>query len=195
MEATKGDLGDGDVSKPKVTDVIQDQQGNVEKVVVEKGVLFKKKLEILDPIRVQAVENTPKDEKTAGKVTVDVGEKELEDRQPVGVDELAPEKEHDPLDEVERKIPTAEGLREMEAIHVQEQIERAEPQSLGDRATKDLNIQNQVEHRQQPATQGRLKQVLRTIGPGFLLEWQAMMPQRLQLMPSMEPELAIASFG
>jgi NRAMP (natural resistance-associated macrophage protein)-like metal ion transporter len=167
VEATKGDLGEEDVSKPKVADVIQDEQGDVEKVVVEKGVFFKKKLEI-PADRVQDVEQMPKDEKTAGKVTVDVGEKELEDLKPVGVDELAPEKEHDPLDEVERKIPTAEGLRELEAIHVQEQMERAEPQSLGDQATKDLNIQNQAEHRQQPATQSKLKQVLRTIGPGFL---------------------------
>src|SRR5437764_9324994 len=167
VEATKGDLGEEDVSKPKVADVIQDEQGDIEKVVVEKGVLFKKKLEI-PADRVQAVEQTPKDEKTAGKVTVDVGEKELEDLKPVGADELAPEKEHDPLDEVERKIPTTEGLREMEAIHMQEQMERVETQSLGDQATKDLNIQNQAEHRQKPVTQGRLKQVLRTIGPGFL---------------------------
>src|SRR5437764_6025526 len=167
VEATKGDLGEEDVSKPKVADVIQDEQGDVEKVVVEKGVLFKKKLEI-PADRVQAVENTPKDEKTAGKVTVDVGEKELEDLKPVGVDELAPEKEHDPLDAVERKIPTAEGLREMEASHVQEQMERAEPQSLGGQAAKDLNIQYQAEHIQQPPTQGKVKQVLHTLGPGFL---------------------------
>ncbi len=167
VEATKGDLGEEDVSKAKVADVIQDQQGNVEKVVVEKGVFFKKKLEI-PANRVQAVEQTPKDEKTAGKVTVDVGEKELEDLKPVGVDELAPEKEHDPLDEVERKIPTAEGLREMEASHVQEQMERTEAQSLGDQATQDLKIHQQAEQIQQPPTQGRVKQVLRTIGPGFL---------------------------
>jgi len=109
VEATKGDLGEEDVSKPKVADVIQDEQGDIEKVVVEKGVLFKKKLEI-PADRVQAIEQTPKDEKKAGKVTVDVGEKELEDLKPVGADELAPEKEHDPLDEVERKIPTTEGL-------------------------------------------------------------------------------------
>ena len=167
VEATKGDLGEEDVSKPKVADVIQDEQGDVEKVVVEKGVLFKKKLEI-PADRVQAVEQTLKDEKTAGKVTVDVGEKELEDLKPVGADELAPEKEHDPLDEVERKIPTTEGLREMEAIHMQEQMERVEPQSLGDQATEDLKIRRPAEHTQHTPTQGRVQRVLRTIGPGFL---------------------------
>src|SRR2546430_12140344 len=167
VEATKGDLGEEDVSKPKVADVIQDEQGDIEKVVVEKGVLFKKKLEI-PADRVQAVEQTPKDEKTAGKVTVDVGEKELEDLKPVGADELAPEKEHDPLDEVERKIPTTEGLREMEAIHMQEQMERVEPQSLGDQATEDLKIRRPAEHTQHTPTKGRVQRVLRTIGPGFL---------------------------
>ena len=50
---------------------------------------------------------------------------------------------------------------------MQEQKERAEPQSLGDQATIDLSIQYQAEDRQQP-TQGRLKQLLRNIGPGFL---------------------------
>ncbi len=42
VEATKGDLGEEDVSKPKVTEVVQDQQGNVDKLVVKKGVIFKK---------------------------------------------------------------------------------------------------------------------------------------------------------
>ena len=46
VEATRGDLGEEDVSKPKVTEVVQDQQGKVDKVVVQKGVIFKKTLEI-----------------------------------------------------------------------------------------------------------------------------------------------------
>jgi hypothetical protein len=46
VEATQSDLGEADVSKPKVTDVALDDQGNVGKLVVEKGVIFKKKLEI-----------------------------------------------------------------------------------------------------------------------------------------------------
>ncbi len=43
VEATEGDLGEKDVSKPKVADVVEDQNGNIEKVVVTKGVAFKKK--------------------------------------------------------------------------------------------------------------------------------------------------------
>ncbi len=46
VEATRGDLGEEDVSKPKVTEVIEDQQGNVDKLVVQKGVIFRKTLEI-----------------------------------------------------------------------------------------------------------------------------------------------------
>ena len=46
VEAAQGDLGEADISKPKVTDVATDDQGNVGKLVVKKGVLFKKKLEI-----------------------------------------------------------------------------------------------------------------------------------------------------
>ena len=42
VEATKGDLGEDDVSKPKVTEVVHDQQGEVDKVVVQKGVIFRK---------------------------------------------------------------------------------------------------------------------------------------------------------
>ena len=38
VEATEGDLGEKDVSKPKVADVVEDQNGNIEKVVVTKGV-------------------------------------------------------------------------------------------------------------------------------------------------------------
>ncbi len=46
VEATRGDLGEEDISKPKVTEVGQDQQSKVDKVVVKKGVIFKKTLEI-----------------------------------------------------------------------------------------------------------------------------------------------------
>jgi hypothetical protein len=45
VEATGGELGEEDVSKPKVTGVVQDQQSKVEKLIVQKGVIFKKSLE------------------------------------------------------------------------------------------------------------------------------------------------------
>ena len=115
VEATKGDLGEEDVSKPKVTGVVQDQQGNVDKLIVQKGVIFKKTLDIPTD-RVQSIdqENTA-DESTPGKVIVDVSKKEAESLAATGVEELDSEQQHDLLDKVEQEVPTAEGLREMEA--------------------------------------------------------------------------------
>jgi hypothetical protein len=75
VEATRGDLGEQDVSKPRVTDVVEDQAGNVEKLLVEKGVIFNKKLEV-PADRVRDVEQEPEDEKTPGKVTIDVGKED-----------------------------------------------------------------------------------------------------------------------
>jgi NRAMP (natural resistance-associated macrophage protein)-like metal ion transporter len=101
-------------------------------------------------------------------VKVDVGEKELEELKPVGMEELASEKQDDPLDEVERKIPTAEGVREMEASNVQEQMEPAKPRSLGSQTAQQLETQRQVEQVQQPPTSSKFQQLIRILGPGFL---------------------------
>jgi NRAMP (natural resistance-associated macrophage protein)-like metal ion transporter len=157
VEASRGDLGEADISKPKVVDVVQDQQGNVKDVVVEKGALFRKKLEI-PADRIQAVEQEPEDEKSPGKVTVDVGEQELEQLKPVGMEELPQE---GALDELERRIPTAEGIREMEAS------KRIETQSARREAAESLKIQ-QAKQVQQSTTPSKPIQLLRTLGPGFL---------------------------
>ncbi len=128
VEATKGDLGEDDVSKPKVTDVVEDGHGNVEKLVVEKGVVFKKKLEI-PADRVQSTDRETETKKSSGKVVVDVGKQEVADLAAVGEEALDPEKKHqeDLLDRLEREIPTAEGLRELEAEPEQATDEEAEP--------------------------------------------------------------------
>jgi hypothetical protein len=42
VEADQGDLGQEDISEAKVTDVIHDQAGDVETIVVEKGAVFRK---------------------------------------------------------------------------------------------------------------------------------------------------------
>lgn len=77
VEALQGDLGEADVSKPKVTDVALDAQGNVEKLVVEKGVIFKKKLEI-PADHVKSVDPDSGNSSPQGKVTVDVGRQETQ---------------------------------------------------------------------------------------------------------------------
>ncbi len=151
----EGDLGDEDISKPKVVDTVRDEQGNVKDVVIEKGALFRKKV-VIPVDRIHSVEHSTEDEETPGKVTVDVGEQEIEDLKPVGIEEIS---DQDPLDKLERKIPTHEGLREMEA-------ERRV--STGRQGDSDLDADQGTIQGQQPTQRSRLMQVLLTIGPGFL---------------------------
>ena len=112
VEATSGDLGETDVSKPKVTDVERDAQGNVQSIEVEKGTIFKKKLDI--PVnRIQSVEGETAEE---GEVKVAADEQELERLPALGTDILDDKKfQDDPLDELEQALPTTEGMREREA--------------------------------------------------------------------------------
>jgi len=147
VKATRGDLGEDDVSKPKVTDVVENGQGDIEKFVVKKGVVFKKKLDI-PADRVQSVDSKKKTKKQSDTVVVDVGKQEVADLAAVGEEALAPEKKHqeDLLDRLERDIPTAEGLRELEAGPKQASDEETEPTS----AKSSTNI------------------FLRVLGPGFL---------------------------
>src|SRR5438105_2523797 len=77
VEVTKGDLGEQDVSPPKVTEVEKNQKGDIETIEVSKGTLFRKKLEV-PADRITAVDPARSGEPSPGKVTVDVGEPELE---------------------------------------------------------------------------------------------------------------------
>ena len=146
VEATKGDLGERDVSKPTVDKVIRDKNQQVTGLIVEKGALFREKIEV-PADRIQRVE--PDWGKGQGKVVIDGREKELEALHAHKVGELATEKEmkreekKDLLKQVEGKIPTAEGLREKEA-----------------------RAGGEDEPEQQVATGPRFW--LRLLGPGFL---------------------------
>jgi NRAMP (natural resistance-associated macrophage protein)-like metal ion transporter len=172
VEATKGDLGEEDVSKPKVTEVVQDQQGKVDKVIVQKGVIFKKTLEIpADRIASTNQEGT-RDENGSGKVIVDVSKKEAEALTPAGAEALEPEKQHDLLDKVEQEIPTAEGLRELEASNRITQAKQTADQSIND----DTSIPEEVkpqhassgDEESNPAPNKKNNFFLRVLGPGFL---------------------------
>lgn len=116
VEATSGDLGESDISKPKVTDVKRDTQGNVQSVEVEKGAIFRKRLEI-PADRVQAVNAADSTQEVPGAVTIDAKEEELEALTKAGPQALSPEYEGPQeglLDQVEQRVPTTEGIREME---------------------------------------------------------------------------------
>lgn len=115
VEATEGDLGEQDISQAKVTDVKRDAQGQIEDIEVEKGILFRKKLEI--PVnRIQEVD-TARDGHTPGDVKIDADESELESLTQAGEQVLPREKERPQdslLDQVEQQAPTVEGMREKE---------------------------------------------------------------------------------
>ncbi len=116
VEATEGDLGEQDISPARVTDVKRDAQGHVEGIEVEKGMLFRKKLEI--PVdRIQEVDEAI-DGQTPGDVKINANELELEALTQAGEQALSPEEERPQdslLDQVEQQAPTAEGMREKEA--------------------------------------------------------------------------------
>jgi Mn2+/Fe2+ NRAMP family transporter len=153
VEASQGDLGEEDVSKPKVTGVVKDQQGNVDKLIVQKGVIFKKTLEI-PADRVQSIDQENiADESTSGKVIVDVGKKEAESLTATGVEELESEQQHNLLDMVEQEVPTAEALRELEA------------------SDKDVQAKSQQASARDeglPTSPGKKNILLHVLGPGFL---------------------------
>lgn len=76
VEATQGDLGEQDVSSAQVTEVKQNQEGNIETLKVSKGILFRKQLNV-PADRVEAVDPVT-DGGSSGKVIIDAREEELE---------------------------------------------------------------------------------------------------------------------
>lgn len=155
VQATGGDLGEADISKPKVSEVVEGSNGNAEKLVVKKGVLFKKTLEI-PADRVRSVKTTTRDDKQ-GKVTVDVSAAETRALKATGEEELLSENELDLLDLAQRKVPTTEGLRELEALN------KIAPESSRDDPRAD-----QLEMAAAPSPKSKLRLVLSIVGPGFL---------------------------
>lgn len=92
VEADKGDLGQKDISKAKVTDIVHDSGGSVEKVVAEKGIVFKKQLDI--PVeRIQSVTEVTDGDECNGsprKVIISASEGEIEALAPAGPQPLPP---------------------------------------------------------------------------------------------------------
>jgi len=152
VEATKGDLGEDDISKPKVVDVVRDERGHIEEIIVQKGLIFKKELEIpADRIRQVEGQTT---QHTEGVVTIDTNSKEIMSLSATGHEKMLPEKEFQEqeqdslLDAVEESIPTVEGLRDMEEDKATAQAEA----SLDERR----------------AEEAKKTPLWRMLGPGFL---------------------------
>jgi len=164
VEATEGDLGEEDVSKPKVTGVVEDQNGDVEKVVVTKGVVFKKNIDI-PAERIQSVASTPQDHIGQVKEIVDVNQAETASLRSSGEESLAPENQDGLLDTLEQEIPTVEGMRELE------HSSNLEP------TKKNLNPEVEKREAAEEVTRGdgnkpdvpqKTNSLLKVLGPGFL---------------------------
>jgi len=159
VEDTAHELGESDMSKPRVTYVIRDEQGQVKYLVVSKGLLFKKMI-LVPAKRIKEVKQEPEDKKGPGEVVI---ETHLEDEQELakrGLDILSDIEEGDILAEIQEAMPTAEGLEALEAESKQE--ERKQPQPSGE-AKKE-----EQESPQEHAAHPRILQLLQNIGPGFL---------------------------
>ena len=118
VETTNGDLGEHDISKPKVSEVVRDRKGRVKKVVVEKGAVFRKHIEV-PAERIQSVAPEPAKDEQPGEVTIATSEDEMDALAPVGTEQLTPKsieppKPKDVLEHVEEELPTAEGMRRRE---------------------------------------------------------------------------------
>src|SRR5690349_15526057 len=89
VEAAGGDLGEGDVTRPKVADVKRDRRGKLRTLMVRKGLIFKKEIAV-PADRVQQVERTPAHraapDDEPGKVTIDASEREIDALRVAGTD-------------------------------------------------------------------------------------------------------------
>ncbi|TMC93818.1 MAG: PH domain-containing protein, partial [Chloroflexi bacterium] len=126
VEDTGHELGESDISKPQVTAVIRDEQGQVKYLIVSKGLLFKKKV-VVPVSRIKEVKLEPENKKGPGEVVIETN---LEDEQELtkrGLDILSDIKKGDILAEVQEALPTAEGLEALEAESKQEESKQPQP--------------------------------------------------------------------
>ena len=159
VEATEGDLGEADISKPKVKEVVEGEDGKVKEIVVSKGVVFHKKLDI-PADRVEVVEQEAGGNGSAGKVIVAATVEETEALTAVGEEGL--------LNEVEQEIPTAEGLREREQSNVardrkskRNKFKRTGPEKQHAQAAAGAEKQEETPPKKKNF-------LLHVLGPGFL---------------------------
>lgn len=123
VEADEGDLGQKDISKAKVTDIVHDSGGNVEKVVAGKGIVFKKQLDIpVQRIRSVTQETDPDECSGPPRVIISASEGEIEALAPAGPQPLPPPdltrpkhgEQEDLLDGTGKALQTDAGLRSRE---------------------------------------------------------------------------------
>lgn len=155
VEATEADLGEQDISKPRVSDIIKDDKGQVEKVIVKKGILFSKEIKI-PAERIQGVQSN-------NKVVITAKEPEVEALGAVGDESLPVDDENDFFDTLEEAIPTDDGLRQKEVRNLRRHLKSQTDQTLNSNSTAS-NEKTGSDTASPPAKQNWLK----ALGPGFL---------------------------
>lgn len=113
VEDTRDLLGEHDITKPEVSKVIRNQQGKVEDIAVSKGPPFEKKIEV-PANEIKAVEPETQKRKDSRKVEIETPPELAQKQRKRDEKALADEKKDGLLSEVQRAMPTAEGMRELE---------------------------------------------------------------------------------
>src|SRR5256885_16725273 len=157
VEDTEHALGEGDISKPRISNVIRDKQGQVKYVIIGKGLLFKKMV-LVPANRIKEVRREPEDKKGPGEIVIETTPEDEQELKKRGLDILSDIEKGDLIAEVEEAMPTAEGLEALEAESEQE--ERKQPQPSEEAGEEE----GPHEHAAHP----RLLQIVHDIGPGFL---------------------------
>ncbi len=91
VEDTGHELGEGDISKPRVSNVIRDKQGQVKYVIIGKGLLFKKMV-LVPANRIKEVRREAEDKKGPGEHKLGwpvMGDEEVQAK--IFVEEVVPE--------------------------------------------------------------------------------------------------------
>jgi NRAMP (natural resistance-associated macrophage protein)-like metal ion transporter len=145
VKDTKNLLGNSDLSKPRVDKVIRNEQGQVEGVRVRKGLFFKKKVDIPADL-IEKVEERPEHGKGSGEVAIETTPQDEEKLAKSGLDRLPGAQKKDVISQArsEQKRGGKSSQRTEAAVETQEQPKQ---------------------HTARP----RFLQLLRTIGPGFLM--------------------------
>lgn len=156
VETTGGDIGAHDVSRPHVEKVIRDAFGRVRDVIVEKGLIFRKEIDV-PADRVEDVETGADDR--PGEVVIETTPREIRELRARGNEALAPQS--DPLGEVQQTLPTAEGLRRLEK-------EREETATEGGSARRGTPTAQEESGEQSGEEKSTPRELLHTLGPGFL---------------------------
>ena len=159
VEDTAQELGENDISKPQVYKVIRNKQGQVEYVIITKGLLFKKMI-IVPADRIKEVKRNPADKSSPGEIVIETSPEDEQLLTTRGLDILSEEQKGDLLAEIQETIPTAEGL---EALETESKREKSKQPALSEKAAEEEQERSQthVEH-------ARLLHIMHEIGPGFL---------------------------